>query len=543
MKLLLNKLTVKYKLLLLTLVTLLSLGTVVWVSIQTLDENLVEDRYIKTAHLTEAASNTIKYFYQQYQLGSFSEEDAKKHALAAIATMKYDEQEYFWVNSLDYIMLAHPSEKLLNTNIKYISDANGVYLFTDMVNLVTAQGAGYVDYYWVKPNKTTPTHKVSYVSLFEPWGWVVGTGIYLDDVDEIFWDSAIRLVIFSALFLVLTLWLSHQISQNIYKPLNKIRNVMVDVNQTHDLTVLLKAQGSDEIADIGRAFNSMLSEFRAVLLGISNSSSSLATQAEELSAVTEQINQGMSSQRSDISSVNNAADGMVLAIKEVSETTQIALVATCKATDETNDCARVLNDNVASINNLGDRVEYSAGQMLELKKASNDIGEIVSVIQGIAEQTNLLALNAAIEAARAGEQGRGFAVVAAEVRTLASRTQESTGNITSVIESIQQGVEAAVMNMTQCQKQADESVELAKKAGQLVQRMQQGMVEVTELNSVISTATEEQSATTEQLRELIKQINIMAEETTYSASHTAQSSESLASFAIELNEMVISFKV
>jgi methyl-accepting chemotaxis protein len=513
------------------------------ISTHTLNENLIEDRQVKTAHLTEAASGAVAHFYRQFRAGVFSEAEAKKHALATISAMNYDKKEYFWVNTLDYVMLSHPSDKLLNTSVEYISDTSGKYFFTDMVDIARTKGEGFVGYYWNKPGKNEPISKVSYIKLFEPWGWIVGTGIYLDDVDDIFWESAVSLITTVLIFLTLSVWLSHQVSKNIYKPLNKIRNVMVEVNQSHDLTIELKAEGVDEIGDIGRAFNNMIAEFRDVLLRISSSSGSLATQAEELSAVTEQINQGMSSQRNDISSANSAADGMVLAIREVSETTQTTLEATCKATDETNDCARVLNQNVASINNLGARVEHSAGQMLDLKNASKNIGEIVSVIQGIAEQTNLLALNAAIEAARAGEQGRGFAVVAAEVRTLASRTQESTGSITSVIESIQQGVEEAANNMSQCQKQADESVLLAKKAGQLVAGMQKGMIEVTDLNSIISTATEEQSVTTQQVKELINQINNMVEETTYSASHTAQSSESLASFAIELNDMVVSFKV
>ncbi|MEY8216692.1 MAG: methyl-accepting chemotaxis protein [Colwellia sp.] len=232
-----------------------------------------------------------------------------------------------------------------------------------------------------------------------------------------------------------------------------------------------------------------------------------------------------------------------MAIREVAKNTHTTLDATNKATENTNHCATFLDKNITSINELNVRIQQSVEQISELKDASNNIGEIVSTIQGIAEQTNLLALNAAIEAARAGEQGRGFAVVADEVRTLASRTQESTANITSVIETLQLGVVEAVNNMEQCQERTNSSVILAKEAGDLVRQMQTQMLEVTDLTTMVSAATEEQSATTQQVKEIIDQISVMAEQTTTSASHTAETSENLATFAVDLNDMVSAFKV
>lgn len=540
---LLNKLKVKSKLLILIFTSLISLIAVMLTSMQTLNHNLLEDRYTKTTHLTEAATDVVNYFYQQSQQGKFTEEEAQKYALESLSTMHYGNKEYFWVNTLDYIMLAHPKQKLIGQDIKNISDPNGIHLFVEMVRIAKAKGGGFVAYQWDREGSSEAIDKISYVKLFQPWGWVIGTGIYIDDVNSIFWDNTINITIVVLSFILLTMWLSYKISRNIYNPLNRMRDLMMEVNSTNNLALTLKVQGNDELAEISNVFNEMLANFKAVLLRISDSSCNLASQAEELSAVTEQINQGMCNQHDDVIIADAASNEMVIAIKEVAENTHVTLEATNKATESTNHCAVVLDKNITSINELNIRIKQSVEQISELKGASRNIGEIVSTIQAIAEQTNLLALNAAIEAARAGEQGRGFAVVAGEVRTLASRTQESTANITSVIETLQLGVGVAVNNMEQCQERANSSVLLATEAGALVQHMQTKMLEVTDLTTMVSAATEEQSATTQQVKEIIVQINVLTEETKNSASHTAQSSESLATLAVELNDMVSSFKI
>lgn len=534
---------IKAKLIILVLLSLVSLITVTFVSMHSLNSNLLKDRHHKTTHLIEVATDVVKYFYQQSLNGSLTEQDAQKHALAALSSMHYDKKEYFWVNTIDYIMLSHPKAKLIGQNIENISDPNGVRLFVEMVQVANSKGEGFVEYQWNKVGSNAPIDKISYIKLFKPWGWVIGTGIYLDDVDSIFWDSVTNDLIIVLLFIILTIWLSNKVSSNICVPLHNMRDTMLQLNKTNDLTLELEVNGKDELAEISRVFNEMLANFRNVLISISDSSCNLASQAEKLSVVTSQINQDMFNQRNNVLSANSASNEMVMTIKEVAESTFTTLDATKSALENTNLCVAVFEKNIVSINELDSRIEKSVKQISELKDASANIGEIVSTIQGIAEQTNLLALNAAIEAARAGEQGRGFAVVADEVRTLASRTQESTANITSVIDILQLGVDGAVDNMQQCEERIHSSVSLAKEAGGLVQEMKIKMLEVNDMNIMVSASTEEQSETTLQMKETISQINVMTEQTTANAENTAQSSDSLARTSIILKDMVDRFKI
>jgi len=539
----LNRLSIRNKLGLIGLMMVVGMAFMMTVAIWNLYTNLLEDRHNKTQVLVETATDVVGYFHSQMEQGRMTEAEAQQQALAALKAMHYEGDGYYWVNDTSYTMLYHPKSKLIGQNISGIKDPNGKQLFVDMVQLVNRQGAGFVDYQWSKPGYDEPVDKASYVQLFKPWNWVIGTGIYIDDVQTLLWHDIRMLGSVALLGFLLISAVSLAISRNIYRPLQMMSDVMQRMNATNDLTLTLKTQNRDELGEISTVFNEMVHHFRDVLAEVSNSSSRLTSQSEELSAVTVQTTASISQQQSDITQVSSASFEMNEATSEVAHNAQNTLSASRSASEEMGHCVSTLNRNIDTINQLGQQIETSATRTDTLKDASNSIGDIVAVIREIADQTNLLALNAAIEAARAGEQGRGFAVVADEVRTLAARTQDATQNVEQVIERLQQGVEATVSDMNECQRIADDCVNQAQDAGTSLSEMKRNIDEIANMNSAIGSAAQQQTSTTSELRETLSQIQEISMQNADGSRHTAKASDELAQLAVHLNSLITRFKV
>ncbi|GJM04332.1 MAG: hypothetical protein DHS20C09_03230 [marine bacterium B5-7] len=310
-----------------------------------------------------------------------------------------------------------------------------------------------------------------------------------------------------------------------------------------DLTHKVSISGKDEFAWMCWEYSEARKGFTSLVKEMLGSSVQLATAAEELSAITEQANSGVMRQQGEIEQVATAMNQMSATVSEVSKNAANAATAATDADDRAKDGSEVVNTTVETINNLASEVERTSEVIENLKGDSLSIGAVLDVIRDIAEQTNLLALNAAIEAARAGEQGRGFAVVADEVRTLASRTQQSTREINDMIEKLQNGANQAVSVMEMGRKKAEDSVEQAAKAGEALQAITGVVDNIKNMNMQIASAAEEQSATAEEINRNIVNISEVAQETAAGSQQTASASDELARLASDLQGHVVKFKI
>ncbi|MBU3005083.1 methyl-accepting chemotaxis protein [Paraglaciecola arctica] len=324
----------------------------------------------------------------------------------------------------------------------------------------------------------------------------------------------------------------------------QVVNSLKDIAQEDgDLTVRIQSKNKDEIGDLVHWFNQFMEKLQGVVKDIVNASLPLSKLAQNLNQLTDDTNKTIDVQQRSAGQAKNAVDAMRHSVIAVAESAAEAANAASDASSAASDGQAVVNDTVHSIQVLAANVEDSSEVIRKLEADSNQVGVVLDVIKGIAEQTNLLALNAAIEAARAGEQGRGFAVVADEVRTLASRTQQSTEQIQETIEQLQNAARSAVSVMAKGTEQASNSVETANKAGASLSVITDTISRITNMNDQIAQSTGEQQNVAKTISSSVDEIHSRTEETASSSRELASVSSELAKLAQHLEGIAKQFKV
>ena len=328
----------------------------------------------------------------------------------------------------------------------------------------------------------------------------------------------------------------------ITKPLSEVNRIL-DIVASGDMTQRLDDSAKDEFGELSRSCNTLIESLRTLIQGIISRSTQLAAATEETSAITEESSQAIRNQQAQVEQAATATTEMSSTSQAVSSSAQQALSEIKNADKEADRVKGISSQNKATIEQLAREVDDASQVINKLHKDSASIGGILDVIRGIAEQTNLLALNAAIEAARAGEQGRGFAVVADEVRSLASKTQESTQEIQAMIESLQVGAEAAVSAMSKGKQQAESCVEQSDLANTALDSITAAVAQAHNVSEEISTAAHEQQQVSQEISERLESIVAIAEQTAEGANQTNISSSEVAKLAEELRLSVDAFKV
>ena len=527
----------------LTIFGLCLLATVVLISEKT---QLLNDRQEKVRSLVEVAHTTVTHFERQAREGKLGTDEAKRLAADALRSMRYDKTEYFWINDPNAVIIMHPIRpELEGKDLSQFADKNGKRIFSEFSTTVKSKGAGFVDYVWPKPGQDEPVPKISYVTGSADWGWVIGSGIYIDDVDAIFRTNALRFLAWILLiggFIAITLTL---LARNVIKTLGGEPKIALEITRR-----IASGDLSNDIACRPGDTSSVLASIKEMQLTLRSMISDIIGGAEQLSAAAEQLQHtseevaARSRQQSEAaSSMAAAVEQMTVSIDQVAQNAREAHGISLQAGELSGKGSQVIQNAAREMNLIAQAVQSSSQIIEELGQQSEQITSIVKTIHEIADQTNLLALNAAIEAARAGEQGRGFAVVADEVRKLAERTSLSTSEIAGMVGKIQSGTRNAIGSMESGVTQVGKGVDLATQAGSSITEIRDGALRVVQVVNSISDAIREQGAASSEIAKNVEHIAQMSEESATAVEETASAARHLQQLSSSLSVSVSRFRL
>ena len=438
-------------------------------------------------------------------------------------------------------MIMHPKAELIGKDMTSYKDAGGKQIFVEFVDIARSKNSGFCEYEWTKPGQSDPSPKISYIMGFDPWQWVIGTGVYVNDIREAFWKKITVLGLISFASVGLILGISWRVSNHITEPLSEGVSFANRIAKG-DLTCTLQDCSKDEIGQLMTAKKDMVNDLRTIIADVRSASDNVASASDELSANSEQMRRRVAEQSSTSAQIATASEEMSSTVMGISRNTAEMSNEAAEARTAAQEGEKIVNIAIEEVGAIADSVAMTADRIQALDAQARKIGAIVNVITDIADQTNLLALNAAIEAARAGERGRGFAVVADEVRKLAERSAQATSEIKDMIKSTQEEVRLAVSTMADVNKQVDRGVKLSADGGKALQVIVGNVESLQGRVEQIASATEAMANVAGQISADIQSIAAGSGELESASGQIAQSASELSSLSNKLKDTIGHFK-
>ncbi len=541
----LRKMSISQRLWLILVVAVLTLVVLGVMMLQQIHGDLYQAKAQKTQHVVQTAAGVLNYYQGLEAAGSLSREQAQQQALQTIRGLRYNQNDYFWINDLTPVMIMHPANpKLDGQNLASIKDPDGFEVFNEMVTLAKSKGAGMVDYRWPKPGAQDPVQKTSYIQLFQPWGWIIGSGVYIDDLQQEFQAQVLRASSVGLVIALLMGALVVLIVRSIVRPLRETVHAMANIaSGESDLTRSLDTHGQDEVTELARHFNGFTAKLRGVVTELQASAAALAQSSSDLGSNASRAQERCQQQSLQMDQVAAAISQVTTGVQDVARSAEHASEEVREAEVRARQGQVNIDSSLQQIDQLSGTIDQAVEVIRTLAAESTQIGSVLEVIRSIAEQTNLLALNAAIEAARAGEQGRGFAVVADEVRLLAQRTQQSTAEIQGMIERLQNHSEAAVRVIGDSSRASQATIEQAGLAGASLTAIGQALRTLNDLNASIASATLQQAHVVEDINHNVGQAAGLSQGTAQAAQHSSSASRHLKELSEQLNNLLRQFRV
>lgn len=484
-----------------------------------------EVRHLKSEEIeiaVQSVFNSIQYYYDQYKNNEITEDEAKLRALSLIKTLRYKGSEYFWINDQQPKMIMHPFRPELDgKDLSDFKDPNGKKLFIEMAKVVSGtEKKGYVDYMWAKPNTKTPVPKVSYVQLFEPWGWIIGSGVYIDDIEALIYNNKkdnITYLIFAIIFLIIVSLYSavRQINKWIV-PIQKVMNKLEEQSQSLSSSATQIKSSSTDLEGAGQEQQGAVTQISASI--------------EEIHSMMQNGTQTAASSNEIASQTAKFSSEGLEAIEKVKQSLQVIT--------ETN------SNSVETIKKLAQDIRSMSEGMDEISTKASMINEIVF-------QTKLLSFNASVEAARAGEHGKGFSIVAEEIANLAKRSGESAHEISNILEKNKKFIESIVTETDEKFKSISHENEKALSNGnesvieckELLENVSKYATDSNDKSQSLLISYEKQTHSTNEILTGIQLIDKKVSSSMVNAGQTKQLASSIEKNAHELKEIVENLQV
>jgi len=516
-------------------------------------QSLFSDFDTQAKNQVETAVSLLQRLADRSQKGEITLEEAKLQGADLLRSLRYGKDGYFWADTTDginVVLLGSPAEGKSRIDKK---DAKGKYNIQEIIRNGMKPGGGFSDYYTTKKDSTVPMPKRSYSLLFKPFGWVVGTGNYVDDLEALVAKAAkenrkhlmtgiYTILAVVALLSIVISFLSAFLTNRLLRQLGTDPDHLAEITERvaeGDLTVQLETGRSG----IYESMRRMVENLRRIMEQVNRNAQAVSTAATTLQTTAEVSAESSQQVVGQATAVATASEEMSATSTDIATNCHMAAESSNRASATAKNGAGIVEGTIEGMGRIADKVRGTAQVVDQLGTRSDQIGEIVATIEDIADQTNLLALNAAIEAARAGEQGRGFAVVADEVRALAERTTKATREIGEMIKAIQAETKRAVSAMEEGVGEVERGTAEAARSGQALTEILDQINEVTEQISQIATAAEEQTATTREISNNIQGISDTVHTSARSSQEVSQASSQLTQLSQELRTMVASFRL
>ncbi|VEE61433.1 Methyl-accepting chemotaxis protein 4 [Shewanella putrefaciens] len=514
--------------------------------VTTFREKLIGERKTQIKEATQIAAGIVQYQLSLKEQGNVNQ---------ALRDIRFGSSGYFFIYDSQGKNLFHAVMPNLEGQNKIdMTDPRGTKIIVGLLN-AAKNGDGNFSFYFQKPNTNEQIEKIGYSMMIPGTDWMLGTGVYVDDIDAVVEDyraaayeqmmsKSLGVLLIALILAAITAAVILLTAHRMVTPIKNMADNLNDIAKGEgDLTKRLAVKGDDEIAQLGRSFNLFVDKLQTIIGDVAHATAKVKTAANAIHDQTKVMSRQLISHNNETDQVVTAITEMSATASEVAQNTTQVAEATHAATGDVANAQRCVDASLEEISALMAQINNAASNIQSLSEQSQKINSVLSVIGGIAEQTNLLALNAAIEAARAGEQGRGFAVVADEVRNLASRTQSSTLEINEMLSELHKLVSLAVKTMEESQQSCIRSVDSSRAISESLGSVTSAVTAINDMSTQIATAATEQSSVTEEINRNVFAIQEIVNELLHSSEEAASVSQTVSQEGLNLGKLVGQFRI